>query len=331
MRRALLVLVLALFASASRTVRADDTLKMGTLAPADSPWGQVFKAWARNVDQQSSGSMKLDWQWGGTAGDENAMVSSMKSNQLDGAAITAVGLGQIFPDVLVFQLPGAFSSWTTMNAARTQLRPKLDAGFDSAGFKILGWGDVGAAKIMTNGFVAKVPSDLAGKGCFYVSGDPIWPEVFRRIGGVTPKQVSVPEIFPNLQNGTISVVNAPPLAAQQLQWSSFLTNINTETVSFGIGAIVVASSRFSQLPADAQQILVATGASAAGRLTNRIRLIDDSAFAQMKNQKTAYDPTASEKAQWAQLFLQVRQSLRGNPFSVALFDAAMIAGHGSTP
>jgi TRAP-type C4-dicarboxylate transport system substrate-binding protein len=310
----------------ARVARADDSLKIGTLAPADSPWGQVFKTWARNVDQQSSGSLKLDWQWGGTAGDENGMVSSMKSSQLDGAAITAVGLGQIFQDVMVFQMPGAFATWDKLNAARTAMRPKLDAGFEAAGFKILGWGDVGAAKVMSNGFAVKAPADLKGKGVYYLTGDPIAPEVYRRIGGITPKQVSVPEIFPNLQNGTINVVDAPPLAAQQLQWASFLTHINTETSGFGIGALVVAKARFDQLPADAQQILTDTGGRAAGRLTNRIRAIDAAAFAQMKNQKTAYEPSAAEKAEWGQLFQQVRQGLRGNPFSGAFFDAAIAAG-----
>ena len=43
----------------------------------------------------------------------------MKSGQLDGAAITAVGLGQLHPPILVLQLPGLF---TTLGEARQGAR-----------------------------------------------------------------------------------------------------------------------------------------------------------------------------------------------------------------
>jgi TRAP-type C4-dicarboxylate transport system substrate-binding protein len=312
---------------AADAARADDdstTLKIGTLAPADSPWGQVFKSWARNVDQRTNGALTLDWQWGGTAGDENQMVSSMKSNQLDGAAITAVGLGQIYQDVLVFQLPGAFADWGALSAARDKVRPQLDSSFESAGFKILGWGDVGAGKIMSNGFAVHGPSDLKGKGAFYISGDPIGPQVFKIIGGITPKQVSVPEILPGLQNNTITVVNAPPLAAQQLQWAASLTDINTLTTGYGIGALVIAKARYDQLPDDAKDALTDTGGEAANKLTSKIRQIDAAAFAQMKNNKNAYEPTDAEKSDWANVFSQTRAALKGNPLSASMYSAAGI-------
>ena len=73
---------------------------------------------------------------------------------------------------------------------------------------------------MSVGFELHHPTDLQGKGVFFYSGDPIAPKLYAAIGGITPKQLTINEILPNLTNGTINVLTAPPLGAEQLQWAS---------------------------------------------------------------------------------------------------------------
>src|SRR6516162_2225221 len=87
--------------------QAATTLKFGTLAPGDSAWGKEFKRWAKDVSDDTNGELTLDFQWNGQAGDEVLMVQKMRSGQLDGAAVTAVGLAQTgVTDDLVFKMPG---------------------------------------------------------------------------------------------------------------------------------------------------------------------------------------------------------------------------------
>src|SRR5258708_6460844 len=120
MFRRLLVMLgaLALMMAATKIARADTTtIKLGTLAPQDSPWGQVFRVWARAVDQRSNSAVQLQWFWNGTQGDELQMVGKIQTGQLDGAAVTAIGLGKINKSVLVFQLPGVFASWEKLDNA----------------------------------------------------------------------------------------------------------------------------------------------------------------------------------------------------------------------
>ena len=106
------------------------TLKVGTLAPGDSPWGQVFKVWKHAVEERSSNNLQLQFFWNGTQGDESAMVGKIRTGQLDGAAITAIGLGQIYKQVLVLQLPGLFTDWGKLDNARNQMKASFDAQFD---------------------------------------------------------------------------------------------------------------------------------------------------------------------------------------------------------
>jgi TRAP-type C4-dicarboxylate transport system substrate-binding protein len=301
--------------------RAATTLKIGTLAPADSVWGREFKKWASDVSADSGGALELDFQWNAQAGDEVLMVQKIRSGQLDGAAITAIGLAQTgVTDVLLFQMPGLFPNWGKLDAARNAMKAELDSKFQQRGFTILGWGDIGAAKTMSVGFEIHRPADLQGKNCYFLAGDPIGPTIFAAIGGINPKQVTVTEILPSLANGSITVLTVPPLAAEQLQWASRVTHISPVTIAFGIGAIVVSSSRVQSLPQNLRDILAARGREATERLTKSVRNLDAQAFARMKSSKTVYEPTDPEKAEWRDLFSRVQKELRGTVFTPAVFD-----------
>ncbi|HSQ62253.1 MAG TPA: TRAP transporter substrate-binding protein DctP, partial [Polyangiaceae bacterium] len=231
------------------------TLKIGTLAPGESPWGQVFKVWKKAVAERSGGNLDLQFFWNGTQGDESAMVGKIRTGQLDGAAITAIGLGQIYKQVLVLQLPGLYRDWGKLDNARNQMKGQFDQQFEAQGFKVLGWGDVGKAHVMSKGFQVRTPDDLKHKNTYYYYGDPIGPVLYSLVGDVTPKQMNVTEILPGLTGGAINVVTAPALAAEQLQWASRLDNINTATAAVAIGALVFSSAKLKSLPADAQNLL----------------------------------------------------------------------------
>ncbi len=326
MLRKYMGLLLSVFACLGIAGRAEaaTTLKIGTLAPSDSAWGKEFKKWANAVSGDTGGELQLDFQWNGQAGDEVLMVQKIRSGQLDGAAVTAVGLAQTgVTDVLLFQMPGLFANWGKLDAVRNAMKADFDQEFQQKGFTVLGWGDVGAAKTMSIGFEVHHPADLQGKGCYFLSGDPIGPKIFAAIGGINPKQVSVPEILPNLTNGSINVLTVPPLAAEQLQWASRVTHLNTMTTAFGIGAIIVSSSRLQALPQNLRDVLDNRGREAADRLTRSIRNLDAQAFARLKASKSAYEPSDPEKIEWRDLFVKVRQQLRGSVFTPAVFDKAI--------
>jgi len=314
-------LVAALLLSVAASAHAATTLKIGTLAPADSVWGREFKRWASDVSNDSGGALELDFQWNAQAGDEVLMVQKIRSGQLDGAAITAVGLGQTgVTDVLLFQMPGLFANWGKLDAARNAMKADFDVQFQQKGFTVLGWGDIGAAKTMSVGFEVHRPTDLQGKNCYFLAGDPIGPKIFAAIGGINPKQVTVTEILPGLANGSITVLTVPPLAAEQLQWASRVTHISPVTVAFGIGAIIVSSSRVQSLPQNLKDILAARGRETAERLTKSVRNLDAQAFARMKASKTVYEPNDAEKTEWRDLFARVQKELRGTVFTPAVFD-----------
>src|SRR5580700_2237365 len=325
LKRALTLLVMLAVVFGVRTAHADDStiLKVGTLAPAESPWGQVFKIWGKAVTERTNRTVSLQFFWNGQQGDEGAMVGKMRTGQLDGSAITGTGLSMIYKQVLVLQLPGLLPTWDKLDAVRNAMRPGFDAEFEKQGFKVLGWGDVGLSHVMSKGFEVRSPADLKHKNAYYLAGDPIEPMFYSVVGDVTPKQVSVPEILTGLTSNTINVVNAPALAAEQLQWASRLDHINTMVTGIGIGALVFTSAKIKSLPADAAAALLETGKVAGDALTGRIRREDAASFARLKGRMATYDPNPDESAQWNKVFADTRARLRGTTFDPAVFDQAV--------
>jgi len=323
MSKRILTVLATVVVAATLTSNADAavTFKIGTLAPGNSPWGKEFKRWASEVSQDTGGELDLDFQWNGQAGDEALMVQKIRSGQLDGAGVSAFGLAQTgVTDVLIFNAPGIFANWAKLDLVRDALKDDLDRQFEAKGFSVLGWGDGGAAKTMTVGFEAQSPVDLRGKGVFFSTGDPIGPKVFSTIGGVTPKALTIGEILPSLAGGAIGVVTVPPLVAEQLQWTSHVTHLCTQTVSFYTGALIVSSSRLQALAPRLRDALTRRGAEMSERVTRSIRNIDAQAFARLKATKSAYDLSEAGKQAWSDLFQRVNRDLRGTVFTPAVFD-----------
>src|ERR1700750_1315883 len=92
--------------SLAAPVQADEVLKIGTLAPAASPWGQVFKTWATAVSKKTDESLELQFFYNGQQGDEGALVGKIKRGQPDGAAVPGVGLSKIYKPIGALQMPG---------------------------------------------------------------------------------------------------------------------------------------------------------------------------------------------------------------------------------
>jgi TRAP-type C4-dicarboxylate transport system substrate-binding protein len=298
----------------SRTALADaKELKLGTLAPKDSAWGKVFGAWSKAVEEESAGAVKLTWFFNGSKGDEVAMVGKMRSKELDGAAITATGLAQIWPHVGALQMPGLFPSWAKLDAVRDKVSPKFEKEFAGQGFVILGKGDVGAAHMMSRGIAIRTPEDLKKAHPFYIAGDPIGQKFLETVGVPSPKALTVPAILPAVSSrteGSIDVINTPSIAAEQLGWAPHMTHVDNFITGFGIGALVMYKETFEALPADAKAVLQRTGTNTGRLLTERIRKIDEDAWNRLKGSKTVVELNDTEKAAWAAVFTKVRGAIK---------------------
>jgi TRAP-type transport system periplasmic protein len=322
MRRRLVpfFVALALLLSAARPAYANHTLKVATLAPKNSTWGKVFKVWQKAMKQKSGGALELDVYYNASMGNEDTMVSKMKTGALDGAALTSVGLSRIAKDVLVLQLPGVIDSWSLLDKVREQLRPDLEKRFMKAGFVVAGWGDLGLVRQMTHGFVVKRPSDVKGHHPLVWRNEPIGPALYSSIGGVVPVPSSPPEVLPALRSGKIDLLAAPALAAEQLQWTPYLDHISSTASVCAIGGTIFRQKALEALPKDLQEVFWDLQKRAAEVNKNRVRKLDDAAYARLKTKMTVVDLSAADRAEWRKIIEPAIKQLSKGTFDGALVD-----------
>jgi TRAP-type C4-dicarboxylate transport system substrate-binding protein len=289
--------------------RSENVLKMGSLAPEQSPWAQVLKVWQRAVKERTGEQLVIRFYWNGTQGDEASMVEKVSSGQLHGLVSTAVGLGKIHKPILALQMPGVFGSWGKLDQARNTLMDEFQTGANAKGFTILGWGDVGRMHWYSRGYAVTNPASLAGKKPYVWREDDNHRTLFRSIPGVTPVPLGVPEVLPALNANRVDTIHTPALTCGQLQWVSRFDHVVTDSHAFMVGALVMSKTAVDALPKDQQSVLIDTGKLAAGELTTRIRNEDNAALERQKKKLTPHDLTDAEKAEWMQLYQTVRQRL----------------------
>ena len=312
---------LALFTPAEAAARTK--LRIATVAPKNSAWGKVFKVWAKAVDQKSDGKLRLDVYYNAVQGMDDAMVGKMRTGQLDGAALTSVGLSRIYKDVLVLQIPGVVDTWPLLDKVRGELKGDLEKSFEKEGFKITSWGDIGLIRQMTKGFALRRPSDMKGKHPLVWREEPMGPVIYSVIGGVTPVPLGPPEVLPALRSGKINVISAPALAAEQLQWTPYLDHISSRVSVCAIGGTVFRKKSLDDLPADARAVFLDVQSKMNKMAANRIRKLDDEAYARISKKMTIVDMPRSEEAEWEKVLRESVTRLRQGTLDRALIDRVL--------
>ncbi len=300
------------------------TVSIATLAPAGSTWMRVFDAWNREVRRRSAQTLALRFYAGGVQGDENEVIRKIRTRRLDGAAVTATGLGMIHRPATVFQIPGILRTYEQLDAARDGMAATINPGIESAGFKILGWADVGQSRLFSTSEV-RAPADLASKKPWQRRDDPIIAAVFQVIRS-NPVQLQVPEVLGALQTSRVDTIIAPPTAMIQLQWSSRMTHMMDYPLSIVIGGTVVSKTKWDTLTAEQQTILTETATQFHALARRNLRNDERAALTTLTQRGVASVATTdAQKEEWRRVGQQVRARLVGQVADQALIDR--VAGY----
>jgi TRAP-type transport system periplasmic protein len=300
------------------TAPAPTVLRIATLAPEGSAWMRVFNAWNAALQQRTEGRLKLHFYAGGAAGDERDAVRKMRAGQIDAAAVTTVGLGQIVRSCLVLQAPGVCYSYPRINAVRRELAADFEAQFADAGFKLLGWEDAGNTRIFSNRPIL-VPEDMRQTRMWLWRDDPTWQAVLAaaQVNGVP---LGLPEVYPALRTARIDAFPGTAIAAVAFQWYTKAAYVTAEPRGILVGALVMKKEKFDALPPPLQQALTETAEVAHRELATAIQLDDQRAFDAMVQRGVKAVSLAPNLALWEDVLKKARQSLSGKLYPAALLE-----------
>lgn len=299
---------------------AEHTLKIATLAPDGSSWHKAFKQVARDVKEQTDGRIALKIYAGGVMGDEPAMVRKMRTGQLDGAAVTNVGLGEINAQLLMLQLPLLFRNNDELDRVRGAMSSKFEGLLDAAGFRLSGWGDVGFTYLFSNSPIKK-PADAKATKMWVWASDPVSREVMK-VAGINAIPLDLPDVLPSLQTGVIDAFMNSPYGAIALQWYTKAAYITNLKLAVTIGGSVMTTTAWNKLSDADKQIIQDIAHAKHGALLTRIRKDNTKAVDALKDKgMEVIEPEAF--AEWKKLADTVRTNLTGSLFDAVLVEEMM--------
>ena len=129
--------------SSAQPAHADTEIRLATLAPSGSPWMKVLSKAQAEIKKETAGRVNIKYYPGGQQGDERDFVRKIGLGQLDGAAITSVGLAMIDESIRVLELPMMFQSVEEVDYVADKMWPYFQKKFEKKGFRLNDRGDVG--------------------------------------------------------------------------------------------------------------------------------------------------------------------------------------------
>jgi TRAP-type C4-dicarboxylate transport system substrate-binding protein len=306
--------LLALMASPAAAENVE--LRFATLAPAGSPWMAVIDKAAAEIKQKTSGRVTLKYFEGGSQGDERDFVRKINAGQLDGAAVTSIGLSLIEESIRVLELPMLFRTAEEVDYVADKMWPYFQAKFEKKGFKLNDRGEVGWIYFLSKNKVETI-ADLKGQKLWQWGDDSLVGAMFKKLA-LNGVPLGVPEVDSSLTSGRITAAYGSPVAAVALQWYTKVKFMTSMPMSFAIGATVVSLNSMKKLSPEDLKTVESITSSHSKKLRKVIRKANDDAKSTMTRKGvTVVQTPVGTVEEFAKHAAAVQQELAGKIYSKA--------------
>jgi len=244
----LLVAVVALVGG--RAAAEPVTLRLASIVPEGTSWARVFRAFARDVETQSKGQVRVKWYLGGIAGDEREVPRRIARGQLDGEA-ASVTCSDIAPSLRVLRVVGMFRRREETHAIIAHLRPQLETEFRRAGYVPLAITWIGSDLAFSREPIRSM-DDLKRQRLWIWSLDPVWVAQMKALG-IHAVALPVEDAGRAYEEGRIDGFMALPNAALAFQWAARTRYFSNLTLASMASCMFVSSSAMESLPFDSQE------------------------------------------------------------------------------
>lgn len=296
-------------------------LTIATLAPRGSSWLRILKKMARELKKKTGGRLTMKFYAGGVMGDEKLVVRKMRTGQIDGAALTSVGLSLIQPAMSVLQLPRLYKTQGCLNFVRKRIGPIIKNMMAKKGYKVLGWADMGKVYLFSK---KKITSheDLRHARMWAWENDPT-SRHFMKIANIVPKPLAITDVLTSLQTGMLDTVYGTPYTMIALQWWTKIKYLIDYPLVVSIGGTVLRKKIFDALPQDQQEILMALSKKYFQKLAKRIKRDNyNSVRVLLKNGVQKIKIRPEEKRKITRMAYKVHLKFMGKRYTKALLRKA---------
>lgn len=282
--------------------------KIATVAPEGSQWMQEIRAAAALIKERTAGRAVIKLYGGGVMGNEKQVLRKIRIGQLQGAAFTASGIAEKYPDIVLYGLPLTFDNQDEVDFVRGQIDVSLEQGLEKAGFVSFGFASGGFARIF-----ARQPIDstdaMRGQKIWVPEGDRVSAAAMEALR-LSPVALPVTDVLTGLQTGLLDIVAAPPVGVIALQWHTRVKFMTTAPLMYTMGMMAIDAKAFGKLNTADQQVFRETMSAVYRKLDQQSRA-DDAAVlkALQANGITLVEAQPAEVDVWRKAAAEANQRL----------------------
>jgi TRAP-type C4-dicarboxylate transport system substrate-binding protein len=297
-----------------------DQIKFASLAPEGSTWLNVMKEYDAAVRQETGGKLGFKIYAGGIMGDEKNVLRKIRLGQLHSAGFTGVGLGEILPEVRIFDSPFLFQNYAEVDFITTKFYDRFAKAFEEKGYVLLGWAEVGFVYVFTNVPINK-KADMEKVKIWMWEGDPVARATFEALG-INARSLSVIEVMTALQTGMVDAVYTSPLAIIGLQWFTKVKYMMNFPLADAAGAVLISKDKFDKLSPGHQQILLKNGRKYLDKLKELSRQDNEKSIETLKKNgiQIISPPDSKELVELMNSGQKARQLMADKLFSLTLLN-----------
>lgn len=241
------------------------TLTMAEVNPLDGTiCGAMDMKFKEAVEAMSGGSITIDLQGSGVLGVEADILDGMLggTGTVDICRISAFALNSYGCDkATLLSLPYTFQDrdhfWSFANSELAQdfLNQSSELGL---GVKGLYYGEEGFRHFFTaSDKPISSPDDMKDMK-IRVSNDPVMTAMVENLGA-TPSPVSMAEIYPSMQNGTIDGAEQPTVNYQSNSFDEVGPNLTLDGHTLGAMMTIITEKSWGELTENQQQVILDAG------------------------------------------------------------------------
>lgn len=312
LRTLALALVLAAPASAI-------TIKVASVAPEGTPWGEALNTMAEDWAKISGGEVSLKIFHNGIAGSEADMLRKIKIGQLQGGVFTSFGLNAITPEILTLSAPMLITSNAELDLVLDKNRAIFEQKMKEKGFVVLAWSKAGWVKFFSKKPVF-VPADLKAQKLSTDPSEQALSGAFKSLGyQLVP--VNLGETLVALSSGMVDALYTSPLAAGGMQFFGVAKNMLDLNIAPFLGAITISTSVWEKINPELRAKLLASARAHELDLDAAIVKLEGSAVSSMvKYGLVVNKPNAAQIQAWKDDAAEGLPKAMGSTFDKTTFD-----------
>ncbi|MGC9324378.1 MAG: TRAP transporter substrate-binding protein DctP [Desulfomonilia bacterium] len=245
------------------------TIKMATIAPKGSTIMNLFEDMNTQIRERTNNEVAFKTYWGGVQGDEKDVLRKIKLGQLHGGGFMGPGLGLIVPQVRVTEIPYVFRNYEEVAYVRSILQDRMDGYFEDAGFKVIGWMDLGF--VYTFSKVPLTSLEIAREQKWWtLEGEPISRAVYDALD-ISPISLSITDVATSLSTNLIDCANSTPYGAVAFQWYTRFKYMGDFPSSNILGATIVTKKVWDRISPQGQEVILDVARSSHDEIVKATR------------------------------------------------------------